>query len=194
MRVEEARWARRHLASNKRVQRTRLRSPLTRHPLGRKAVWALAVGLLATVPVSASLADCTPIEMSKPVAKIVIPLMKARSEAYVSQGNGKFRYDELSDAARRFEQLFDGLLATRGAVADEALAVLAWFYIGEHPAEEWRCSVLERGRAMLAPLEKWSRCRPAFASIHIPEEDLEATVSDGRLVSEIKRGERCDKE
>ena len=34
---------------------------------------------------------------------------------------------------------------------------------------------------MLAPLEKWSRCRPAFASIHIPEEDLEATVSDGRL-------------
>ena len=179
---------------NKRVQRTRLRSPLTRHPLGRRAVGVLATGLLAIAPAAAGLAGCTPTEMPKQVAKIVVPLMKARSEAYVSQGNGKVRYDEMSQASGRFAQLFDGLLTTRGAAADEALAVLLWFYIGEHRVEEWKCSVLARGRSMLAPLDKWSRCRPAVAGIHIPEEDIQASVAVGALVSEINKGTRCEKE
>ena len=182
---------------NTRVQRTRLspsalRSPLTRCPLGRLAAMLVAA---ATLPI-ASLAgegvpDCVPLRLSKPVADLVVPILKARAAAYSRQENGKLRYDEQSAAAVEYRQRFEHLLGTQGAEANEALATLIWFYIGEHPAEEWRCEVLRRSRPMIAPLKKWAACRPALERIALPDSDRLASVSISSLLSDIEAGKAC---
>ena len=86
---------RRHLASNERVQRTRLRTPLTRRPLGRKAVWALAVGALGH---RASIGESCRLHSNRNVearCKDRHPAREGSVRSLRVPRNGKFRYDEL---------------------------------------------------------------------------------------------------
>jgi hypothetical protein len=54
-----------------------------------------------------------------------------------------------------FEERCERLLATKGHAADEAIAALMCFYVGEHWGEELMCETLRRGKRMVPYLRRF---------------------------------------
>jgi hypothetical protein len=54
-----------------------------------------------------------------------------------------------------FEERFEKLLATKGHAADEAIAVLMCFDVGDHSLEELICEALRRGKRKLPHLRRF---------------------------------------
>jgi hypothetical protein len=122
-----------------------------------------------------------PIVVPKKVATLVRPILDleatslrlCRSTKPQSCTEGREREDELA-RSRDVERLTTALLSQKGQTANEALAVLLCYYIGEGNGEDVLFTITSRGRQMLSPLHKYEHRRPMLS---------ERTYSDRLLLT-----------
>ena len=111
---------------------------------------------------------CVPASVSQSAAALVAPVLSERIAAHKEEfGDGGVFLGE-SPRSKVFEERFYKLLRRRGHAADEALAALLAFYVGEHTGEELLCEVTKRGRRMKRHLRRFLDCAPITGIEPIP--------------------------
>jgi hypothetical protein len=126
------------------------------------------VWLAIAMAVSQQAASCTGVHMSPRAAALLRPVLSEYLSAHAEEFDEVGRYRGESPHTKTFEDRLGGLLATRSVAADEAIAALLAFYIGEGPGEELVCEAITRGRKMRRHLEKFRLCPPITGLEPIP--------------------------
>jgi len=137
---------------------------------------------------------CKPSRLSRQTAALVQPILKSRIAAYREVLDAKGRAIIQSGAAEDFiDRLYD-LFDDRSRAADEALAVLLRYYVGEDPGEDLWCEIVHRGKQMLPYLEKYHDCLPTTGAEPIPKSLLDIPDWYPELMAEIGRGGSCERD
>jgi hypothetical protein len=126
-------------------------------------IW-LAVAAVA----SQQVASCNATQMSADAAALVRPVLSEFLSAHAEEFDAAGRFIHESPHTKVFEKRFAKLLATRGEAADEAVAALLAFYVGEGPGEQLVCAAINRGERMRPHLEKFRACPPVTGLEPIP--------------------------
>ena len=95
-------------------------------------------------------------------------LRLCRSTKPQSCTEGREGEEELA-RARQKETLTTELLGKKGQTANEALAVLLCYYIGEGNGEDVLFTITSHGHQMLTPLRKYEHQTPTVAQRNYPE-------------------------
>jgi hypothetical protein len=123
-----------------------------------------------------------PIMVPEKVATLLRPILDleatssrlCRSTKPQSCTEGREREDELA-RSREIEKLTTALLSQKGQTANEALAVLLCYYIGEGNGEDVLFTITSRGRQMLSPLHKYEHRMPVISDRTYPDRLLLST-------------------
>jgi hypothetical protein len=95
--------------------------------------------------------------------------------------------------AQRLDAALDKVLNDKSTFADEALAVLLGFYLGEHSGEEISCELVHRGHRVLRFLKTYEK-----ATIKLPGVAADALRPDQSeyqvVIERIAAGEHCTRE
>ena len=137
--------------------------------------------LLATVITMASRKPCK-VATPRSVAVIVRPILRDANEALLSDSF----WD--SPAEKRFEKRWEALANNNARAADEALAVLLHFYIGEHSGEELMDEAVQRGKRMLPLLRRYQRCKPMGVAHGLRAVDREIPDLYEVVIAEVAKG------
>jgi hypothetical protein len=124
--------------------------------------------VMAVTLAGASPSPCAAPRLSLKAAEILRPVLSEYLAAHAEEFDTDGRYIRESPHSNVFEQLFEKLLATSGPPADEAIAALMAFYVGEHPAEELVCEAIRRGKRIRPHLERFLECAPLTGLEPIP--------------------------
>jgi hypothetical protein len=116
---------------------------------------ALAAALLGTPATS-----CQAPQLSPKAAALLRPVLSEYLAAHAEEFDAAGRFVRESPHTKVFEQRFERLLATSGPSADEAIAALMAFYVGEHSAEELLCEAINRGKRIQPHLKRFLHCPP----------------------------------
>jgi hypothetical protein len=130
-----------------------------------------------------------PPPLSRPAAALVRPILSARVAAHAAEFDADGRFRGESPHTGVFEDRFGRLLANYGRAADEALAVLMWFYLGEGPDNELACAVRKRGARMIPHLQRFLEAAPATGLEPIPSAIAIGKNQGRSALASIKAGE-----
>jgi hypothetical protein len=120
------------------------------------AVVAITV-LLAT---DGSTSGSKPPRLSPEAAELVRPVLSEFLAAHAEEFDGTGRYRGESAHSPVFRERLATLLSRKGPAADEAIAALLCFYVGEGPGEELMCEALKRGKRIVPYLQRFRRSPP----------------------------------
>lgn len=98
--------------------------------------------------------------LSPQAAALVRPILSAHFAAHAAEFDQTGRYLGRSSHSEAFEHRFGELLQTRNEAADEAIAALMAFYVGEGPGSELVCHARKRGRSMIPFLRRFLEAPP----------------------------------
>ena len=136
---------------------------------------------------------CKPSRLSGQAAALVRPILKSRVAAYrdVRDANGQvvIQPGAAEDFMNGLYRLFDD----HSRAADEALAVLVRYYVGEDPGEDLWCEIVHRGKEMLPYLAKYHGCMPTTGAEPIPKSLLDIPDQYPELIDVIGHGENCER-
>ena len=125
----------------------------------------LAVLFLARTPVPT---PCSPPRLSPKAAALVRPVLSEYLAGHAARLDEYGVFREESVRYKVFEERFYKLLGSHGAAADEAIAALLCFYVGEHTAEELICEALARKTTIRPFLLRFRSCPPQTGLEPIP--------------------------
>ena len=120
----------------------------------------VAITLLLVIDASAAAAK--PPRLSPEAAVVVRQVLSEFLAAHAQEYDAQGRYLGESAHSRVFEERLGALLARKGPAADEAIAALLCFYLGEGPGEELLCQALKRGKRMVPHLQRFLRNPPVI--------------------------------
>ena len=152
------------------------------HPL-------LAVILALSSAPAPSTAPCRPAHLSPQAAVLVRSVLSEYFAAHAESHDDSGVYIGESPHYETFEKRFSELLASHGKPADEAIAALLCFYVGEHPAEELICEALARQKSIRPFLQRFRACPPLpglepippfFTAIPNLREEVLARIAAGK--------------
>jgi hypothetical protein len=118
----------------------------------------VAITLLLVTDASAAAAK--PPRLSPEAAVVVRQVLSEFLAAHAQEYDAQGRYLGESAHSRVFEERLGALLARKDPAADEGIAALLCFYVGEGPGEELLCQVLKRGKRMVPYLQRFLRNPP----------------------------------
>jgi hypothetical protein len=103
---------------------------------------------------------CKPKVLRPEVLEKIKPLLELR----IKQDQDQLTFDGYwkgeSPHTPRVEKRFEEILSDRSNAGDEAVAYLLFVYMGDHPAEEMECELIERGQRMLPIIDRYDACLP----------------------------------
>jgi hypothetical protein len=131
------------------------------------AAWVALLGAAAPPTTGADPCDPPP-ALSARAARLVRPVLQEvlRAHAVAFDSAGSVVGDALRYQA--FEERFDRLLGMKGPAADEAIAALMCFYLGEASADGIVCEAINRGPRIVPYLRRFLRCPPRTGLEPIP--------------------------
>jgi hypothetical protein len=111
--------------------------------------------LLTLLAVAAGASGPQPPQLSRQAAALVRPILAERIAAHAEEFDAAGNLRGKSRHSAVFQERFGKLLSTAGPAADEAIAALMWFYLGEGPGEELMCAAQKRGTRMVSHLRRF---------------------------------------
>jgi hypothetical protein len=123
---------------------------------------------------------------SIPLSKEVNDLVRPVVDAFFLV----LKRDDMKNESNLQEKLTP-ILDTKNATTDEALSVLLGIYLGEGSGEEIECELVNRGKAILPLLRKYTNAQVAISGVDTsklhPSNGLYTSVE-----KRIRNGERCE--
>jgi hypothetical protein len=119
----------------------------------------VAVGTPTANSAARSEAPCKPRPLSPKAASLVRPLLQEFFVLHAAEHDsiGAFARDAQDSL---FDEHLDRLFAQKGPAADEAIAALMCFYIGEGPADDIVCEAINRHGTIVPYLKRFRGCPP----------------------------------
>jgi hypothetical protein len=93
--------------------------------------------------------------LSPQAAALVKPILTTRFAAHAEEYDSAGRYRGRSSHSDAFDKHLGNLLQARNKAADEAIAALMAFYVGEGPGNELICQARKRGQRMTPFLRRF---------------------------------------
>jgi hypothetical protein len=127
--------------------------------------------------------------LSKAAGDLARPIFSEFFAGHAEEHDDQGRFRGPSPRMAVFERKVERLLATSGDAADEAIAALLAFYVGEHPGEELKCEAIRRGARMRRHLERFrdltpvtglEPIRPFFTTIPNARKEVLEAIDAGR--------------
>jgi hypothetical protein len=135
--------------------------------MGKIARVTLRIGL--SLILGSALASAQPAPRLSPRARALLrPVLSEFLAMHAEEFDSAGRYIRESPHQRIFERRFEKLMATSGPAADEAIAGLMAFYVGEYPAETLVCEAIKRGKHIRPYLVRFRDRAPVTGLEPIP--------------------------
>ena len=128
----------------------------------------LAVGRATAQPSSTKSAGCTSAVVSDAASRMVLPLLQTVSDVRRKQAVPRAEPDwGLED---KIIDALTNVLEDQSPAADESVAALLGFYLGEHEGEMIEEEVLRRGARMEPLVRLYGICRPVLTTGSVPDD------------------------
>ena len=130
--------------------------------------------------------------LSEKAAALLKPVLSEWLVAHSEKFDADGKYLRESPHEKVFDKRFGKLLATTGAAADEAIAALLAFYVGEANSEDLVCDAIRRGRRIRPYLQRFLRCTPVTGLEPIPSFYTDIPNLREEALQRIDAGKPCE--